>query len=53
MATAASGGPVDLPPPDGRRDGSGVPAAQPISAVSSPVATQVRPTSIPGRTVGA
>jgi len=48
MATAASGGPVDLPPSDGRRDGSGVPAAQPISAVSSPVATQVRPTSIPG-----
>ncbi|MFT4080988.1 MAG: DNA topoisomerase IV subunit A [Nocardioides sp.] len=36
-AAAASGAPVDLPEADGRRDGSGVPAAQPIDACSSPV----------------
>jgi len=35
VAAAASGAPVDLPPADGRRDGSGVPAGQPIAAVSS------------------
>jgi DNA gyrase subunit A len=35
-AAAASGAPVDLPPADGRRDGSGVPGSQPIAAVSSP-----------------
>jgi DNA gyrase subunit A len=35
-AAAPSGAPVDLPEPDGRRDGSGVPATQPITAVSSP-----------------
>ncbi|HEY5845172.1 MAG TPA: DNA gyrase subunit A, partial [Microlunatus sp.] len=34
-AAAASGAPVDLPAADGRRDGSGVPAVQPIAAVSS------------------
>ena len=34
-AAAASGAPVDLPAADGRRDGSGVPAGQPIAAVSS------------------
>jgi DNA gyrase subunit A len=33
-AAAASGAPVDLPPPVSRRDGSGEPAAQPIAAVS-------------------
>ncbi|MDF2966412.1 MAG: topoisomerase subunit [Nocardioidaceae bacterium] len=38
MATAASGAPIDLPPTDGRRDGSGVPAAQPVAAVTGPVA---------------
>ena len=37
-AAAASGAPVDLPAADGRRDGSGVPAGQPIAAVSSPPA---------------
>jgi DNA gyrase subunit A len=37
LAAAASGGPVDLPEADGRRDGSGIPASQPIAAVSSPV----------------
>ncbi len=36
IAAAASGSPVDLPPPDIRRDGSGVPAGQPIAAFSSP-----------------
>ena len=41
MACAANGTAVDLPTADGRRDGSGQPAAQPISAVSSPVAAQV------------
>ena len=35
VAAAASGAPVDLPPADGRRDGSGVPAGQPIVAVAS------------------
>jgi len=36
-AAAASGAPIDLPEPDGRRDGSGVPAAQPIAAVAAPL----------------
>lgn len=36
LAAAASGAPVDLPPADGRRDGSGVPAGQPVAAVASP-----------------
>jgi DNA gyrase subunit A len=36
-AAAASGAPVDLPDPTGRRDGSGVPAAQPILACAGPV----------------
>ncbi len=35
-AAAASGAPVDLPPADGRRDGSGVAPSQPIAAVASP-----------------
>jgi DNA gyrase subunit A len=37
-AAAASGAPVDLPEANGRRDGSGVPAPQPISAVAPPAA---------------
>jgi DNA gyrase subunit A len=41
-AAAASGAPVDLPDANGRRDGSGVPAPQPIAAVASPVSRQVR-----------
>ncbi|MEP9380793.1 DNA topoisomerase (ATP-hydrolyzing) [Nocardioides sp. KR10-350] len=36
-AAANSGAPVELPPAEGRRDGSGVPAAQPIDAVAGPV----------------
>ncbi len=42
-ASAASGAPVELPAADGRRDGSGVPAPQPIAAVASPVAVQLAP----------
>jgi len=38
LAAAASGAPVDLPEPVVRRDGSGVPASQPIRACSGPVA---------------
>ncbi|HWJ52594.1 MAG TPA: DNA gyrase C-terminal beta-propeller domain-containing protein, partial [Propionibacteriaceae bacterium] len=34
-AAAASGSPVELPPAEGRRDGSGTPSGQPIAAVSS------------------
>ncbi|HEU4567557.1 MAG TPA: DNA topoisomerase IV subunit A, partial [Marmoricola sp.] len=35
-AAASSGAPVDLPPADGRRDGSGVPLSQPIDACAGP-----------------
>ena len=42
MAAASSGAPVDLPEPDGRRDGSGAPAAQPVAAVAGPAASAVR-----------
>jgi DNA gyrase subunit A len=42
LAAASSGTPVDLPEATGRRDGSGVPASQPIAAVSSPV-TAIHP----------
>ncbi len=40
-AAAASGAPVELPEPTGRRDGSGVPSSQPIAACASPVAAQL------------
>ncbi len=36
-AAAASGAPVDLPEPVGKRDGSGVPGSQPVVAVAGPV----------------
>ena len=36
-AAASSGAPVDLPADHGRRDGSGVPLAQPVVACASPV----------------
>ncbi|WP_203335611.1 DNA gyrase/topoisomerase IV subunit A [Nocardioides limicola] len=39
-AAAASGAPVELPEPGGRRDGSGVPVAQPIAAVAPEVASR-------------
>lgn len=35
IAAAQSGSPVDLPPATGKRDGSGTPMPQPISAISS------------------
>jgi DNA gyrase subunit A len=35
-AAAASGSPIDLPAAEGRRDGSGITAGQPIAMVSSP-----------------
>ena len=38
LAAAASGAPVDLPEPIGRRDGSGTPGSQPVVACASPVA---------------
>ncbi|WUJ69685.1 DNA topoisomerase IV subunit A [Kribbella soli] len=37
-ASASSGAPVDLPPIDPRRDGSGVPVAQPIAACAADLA---------------
>jgi DNA gyrase subunit A len=40
-AAAASGSPVDLPEATRRRDGSGIPAAQPIVAVAGPVPAQL------------
>ncbi|WP_181310715.1 DNA gyrase/topoisomerase IV subunit A [Nocardioides campestrisoli] len=39
-AAAASGAPVELPPADGRRDGSGTPGSIPVVAVAAPVARQ-------------
>jgi DNA gyrase subunit A len=36
-AAANSGAPVDLPEPDTKRDGSGVPGSQPIDACAGPV----------------
>jgi DNA gyrase subunit A len=36
-AAAASGAPIDLPEPVGKRDGSGTPGSQPIAAVAGPV----------------
>jgi DNA gyrase subunit A len=42
-AAAASGAPVDLPPAEGRRDGSGTPPAQPVAAVASPVRVRLGP----------
>ncbi len=39
MACAATGVPVALPAPQGRRDGSGVPLEQPLAAVAAPVHT--------------
>jgi DNA gyrase subunit A len=42
-AAAASGAPVDLPPAEGRRDGSGTPPAQPVAAVASPVRVRLAP----------
>ena len=41
-AAAGSGAPIDLPPPVGRRDGSGTPSGQPVAAVASATATAPR-----------
>jgi DNA gyrase subunit A len=38
-AAAASGAPVELPEPVGRRDGSGTPGSQPIAACAGPVSS--------------
>jgi DNA gyrase subunit A len=38
LAAAASGAPVDLPEAQGRRDGSGTPGSQPVTACAPPVA---------------
>jgi DNA gyrase subunit A len=40
-AAAASGSPIELPAPTGKRDGSGIPASQPIVACAGPVAARV------------
>ena len=40
-AAAASGAPIDLPEPTGRRDGSGVPGSQPIAAMAGPVGARL------------
>lgn len=40
MAAAASGSPVELPEDTGRRDGSGIPGSQAISACSAPINSQ-------------
>ncbi|WP_345271788.1 DNA topoisomerase IV subunit A [Nocardioides nanhaiensis] len=42
-AAAASGAPVELPEPTGRRDGSGVPGSQPVVAVAGPLAPRLAP----------
>ncbi|MFC7724459.1 DNA topoisomerase (ATP-hydrolyzing) subunit A [Nocardioides sp. GCM10028917] len=51
-AAASSGAPIDLPEANGRRDGSGVPAPQPIAAVASPVAAQVAARAASGADAG-
>jgi DNA gyrase subunit A len=43
MAAADSGQPVDLPPAEGRRDGSGVPVPQAITGVASPLSVRLVP----------
>jgi len=40
-AAASSGAPIDLPPAEGRRDGSGVPGSQPIAGIASPASRLV------------
>jgi DNA gyrase subunit A len=42
-AAAVSGAPVELPAAEGRRDGSGIPAAQPVAAVAGPVRDRLVP----------
>ena len=40
-AGAASGAPIELPAPTGRRDGSGVPGSQPIAACAGPLSRRL------------
>ncbi|MEX0427741.1 DNA topoisomerase (ATP-hydrolyzing) subunit A [Nocardioides sp. DS6] len=47
-AAANSGVPVELPAAEGRRDGSGIPAGQPIDAVAGPVAVRLGLDVAPG-----
>ncbi|SFC01107.1 DNA gyrase subunit A [Nocardioides terrae] len=47
-AAAASGAPIQLPAADGRRDGSGVPAPQPIDACSGPAGMLVGTSPVEG-----
>ncbi len=42
-AAAGSGAPVELPGAEGRRDGSGVPPAQPLAAVAGPLSERLAP----------
>jgi DNA gyrase subunit A len=42
-ASAASGVPIELPPADGRRDGSGSPTSQVIAHLVSPISTLPQP----------
>jgi DNA gyrase subunit A len=42
-AAADSGAPVDLPPAEGRRDGSGTPGSQPVAAAAGPVRDRLTP----------
>ncbi|MSZ77883.1 MAG: DNA topoisomerase 4 subunit A, partial [Actinobacteria bacterium] len=49
-ASAASGAPVDLPEATGRRDGSGVPASQPIAAASGPLSIRLAASSVAAAT---
>jgi DNA gyrase subunit A len=41
LAAGANGVAVPLPPPDSRRDGSGIPLRAPVAAVGGPVGTRV------------
>ncbi|MBK7820336.1 MAG: DNA topoisomerase IV subunit A [Tessaracoccus sp.] len=43
VAAAASGSPVDLPPPDGRRDGSGTALSQPVAMLAGRAGAVVVP----------
>ncbi|WP_245941626.1 DNA gyrase/topoisomerase IV subunit A [Vallicoccus soli] len=46
-AAGTGGAPVELPPAQGRRDGSGVPLARAVVAVSGPAGALVGPTAAP------
>ncbi|WP_460705481.1 DNA gyrase/topoisomerase IV subunit A [Luteococcus sediminum] len=50
IAAAASGAAIDLPEATGRRDGSGVPASQPIAAIGSRLAALPQEAEVDGHT---